>query len=141
MTNRARVAITLATALLFGAWSYGSAFAINPPGVLGSIWNASGWIVYGLAILSAFAVYRWWAVLPAVAPVAVTVYLHNMTNYEAPWREESIGDFSESPLIYALFVLAAILLQAAVLAIGLLLRAAWEWVRSRQREGSLPSSA
>ena len=140
MTDRSRATIALATALALGAFAYGSAFAISPPGVLGEIWDGSGWLIYGVSIFGVFLVYRWWAVLPAIAPVAVTVYLHNMTDYVAPWREESIGA-SDQPVVYILFVIAAIVLQAAILGVGLLLRAAWEWVHSGRRRSSLPGSA
>lgn len=128
MTNRSRVAIVLATALALGASAYGHAFAIHPPGVLADLWESS-WLLYGLAIVGVFLVYRWWALLPAIAPVAAIVYLHNMTDYVAPWREEPIGptSFSDEPVLYVLFAVIGILLEAAILAAGLLLRAAWEW--------------
>jgi len=142
MSNRSRVAITVVTTLALGAFTYGHAFAVSPPGVLRDVWEGS-WAIYGLAILGVFLVYRWWALLPAIAPVAVTVYLYNMTDYVAPWREESIGptSFSDEPVLYVMFVIGAILLEAAVLAVGLLLRATWEWVRSRRSGGSSPGSA
>lgn len=88
MSNRFRVAIMLATALMLGAEAYGHAFDISPPGALQDIWDHSGWVTYGLAVLGVFLIYRWWALLPAIAPVAVIVYLHNMTDYVPPWREE-----------------------------------------------------
>jgi hypothetical protein len=125
---------------LNGAGSaYGHAFDISPPGLLQDIWDHSSWIIYGLGVLGVFLVYRWWALLPAIAPVAVIVYLHNMTDYVAPWREESVG-FPDQPVVYILFVIAAIVLQAAILSVGLLLRAAWERVRSKRRGSSLPHS-
>jgi hypothetical protein len=143
MTNRSRVAITLATALVLGAEAYGHAFDISLPGALHGIWDHSNLVIYGLAILGVFLVYRWWALLPAIAPVAVIVYLHNMTDYVSPWREEPRGpsSFSDQPVLYVLFVLAGIALSAAFLSVGLLLRAAWKWVRSGRRAGSLPDSA
>ncbi len=143
MTNRSRAAITLATALVLGASTYGYAFDISLPGVLQNIWDNSNWVIYGLAVLGVFLVYRWWALLPAIAPAAVIFYLHNMTDYVSPWRVEPIGpsSFSDQPALYVLFVLVGIALQAAFLSVGLLLRAAWEWVHSRRRESSLPDSA
>lgn len=140
MSNGLRVAITLATALVLGADTYGHALDISPPGALQGIWDHSNGVTYGLAVLSVFLVYRWWALLPAIAPAAVIVYLHNMTDYVSPWRGESIGpsSFSDQPALYVLFVLAGIALQAAFLSVGLLLRAAWEWVHSRRRKSSLP---
>jgi hypothetical protein len=131
MTNRSRIAITVVTTLALGAFTYGHAFAVSPPGVLRDAWNSS-WAIYGLAVLGVFLVYRWWALLPAIAPAAVIVYLHNMTDYVAPWREEPIGpsSFSDQPVLYVIFVIVGILLEATILSIGLLLRATWEWVRS-----------
>lgn len=130
---RARVAIVLATALVLGASTYGYAFDISLPGALQDIWDHSNGVIYGLAIFGVFVVYRWWALLPAIAPAAVIVYLHNMTDYVAPWREEPIGptSFSDEPILYVMFVIGGILLEVAVLSVGLLLRAAWEWIRSR----------
>lgn len=127
MTDRFRVAITLATALVLGASTYGHAFDISPPGVLQDIWDDSEWMLYGLAIVGVFFVNRWWALLPAIAPVAVTVYLHSMTDYVSPWHEDE--DLSISPLFF-LLVIGAIVMRAAFLSIGLLLRAVWESVRS-----------
>ncbi len=142
MTDRSRVAITVVTTLALGAFTYGHAFAVSPPGVLRDVWEGS-WAIYGLAILGVFLVYRWWALLPAIAPAAVTVYLYNMTDYVAPWREESIGptSFSDEPVLYVMLVIVGVLLEAAVLSIGLLLRAAWEWVRSGERGSSSPDSS
>lgn len=142
MTNRSRVAITVVTTLALGAFTYGHAFGFSPPGVLRAAWD-SGWVLYGLAILGVFLVYRWWALLPAIAPAAVTVYIYNMTDYVSPWNGDAIGpsDFSDEPVLYALFVIGGILLEAAVLSVGLLLRAAWEWVRSGDCGSSSPGSS
>lgn len=143
MTNRHRVAITFATALVFGVYTYGGAVGISLPGPLQSIWDHGNWVVYGLAILGVFLVYRWWALLPAIAPAAVGVYLHTMTDYVEPWHGDAIGsfDFSDQPFLFTLLMIVGVALQAAVLSVGLLLRAAWERVRSGRRGGSLPDSA
>jgi hypothetical protein len=138
MTDRSRVAITLVTALVLGASTYGHAFDISPPGVLQDIWDDSYWMIYGLAVVGVFLVYRWWALLPAIVPVAVTIYLHSMTDYVSPWPEDE--NISVSPLFF-LLVIAGIVMQAAILSVGLLLRAAWEPVRSRRRRGTLSDSA
>ncbi len=131
MTDRSRVAITLATTLALGASTYGHAYDISLPGFLGDIWDDSNWLIYGLVVFGVFLVYRWWALLPAIAPVAVSIYLYNMTDYVPPWREESIGPshFSDQPALYLLFVIAGVVVNAAVFSVGLLLRAAWEWTR------------
>lgn len=143
MTNRSRVAITLATALMLGASTYGYAFEISLPGVLQGIWNHSNLVIDGLAILGVFLVYRWWALLPAIAPSAVVIYLHTMTDYVEPWHGDAFGsfNFSDQPGLYVLLAIVGIVLQAAFLSVGLLLRAAWERVRSGHRGGSLPDSA
>ncbi len=130
MTDRWRIAIVLATALMLGAFRYGHAFQFDPPGVLGEVWHGSvlGLAVYGLAILGVFLVYRWWALLPAIAPGAVNVYLHNFTDYVYPYRDEIGLSDADGPL-YVVLVILGTGLQAAYLALGLLLR--WVWERSR----------
>ena len=140
MTDRSRVAITLVTALALGAFTYGQAYAISPPGVLGDIWDHGGWVViYGLSVLGVFFVYRWWAILPAIAPVAVTIFLHTMTDYVPRYFEDE--NVSASPW-FLLLVVVGVCMEAAILSIGLLLRAAWErWMRSVRRGSSLPDSA
>jgi len=141
MTDRSRVAITLSTALAFGACTYGRAFDISPPGVLYNIWygSAFGWILFGLAVFGVSLVYRWWALLPAIAPAAVMIYLHNMTEYVSPWHDDLYDGLSDHPL-FVLFVIGGIIMGAAVLSAGLLLRAVWEWVGSGRRGGSLADS-
>lgn len=143
MTNRSRVAITVVTTLALGASTYGQAFDFSPPGVLQGIWDVSDGVIYGLAILGVFLVYRWWALLPAIAPAAVTVYLQSMTDYVEPWHGDAIGtfDFSDQPVLYVMFVIGGILLEAAFLSIGLLLRAGWEWIRRGRCRSSSPDSS
>jgi len=100
---------------------------------------ALAWVI----ILGVFLVYRWWALLPAIAPAAVILYLQIMTDYVEPWHGDAIGsiDFSGQPVLYVLVAIVGIALQAAVLSVGLLLRAAWERVRSGRRGDSLVDSA
>lgn len=138
-----RAAITLATAFVLGVSTYGHGFGISPPGVLQYIWNVNHWVIYGLAVLGVFLVYRWWALLPAIAPAAVTVYLYNMTDHVPLWNQDPVGPsgFSDQPVLYVLFVGIGIALEAAILSVGLLLRAAWEWVRSGDCGSSSPDSS
>jgi hypothetical protein len=142
MTSRSRAAITIVTALALGGYTYGHAFGLSPPGLLHDIWYGSGfrWLLYGLSILGVFLVFRWWALLPAIAPVAVTVYLHDATDYVSPWPEGSY-EGSSDPTLFVLLVLGGILIQAAFLSTGLLLRAGWEGVRSKRRGGSAAGSS
>jgi hypothetical protein len=131
MSNRARMVITAATTLLLGAFAYGNSFDLHLTGTLGYLWpNIAGWIVYGLAILAVFLVYRWWALLPALAPSAVGFYLYSLTDYEPPWRDEYAGGFSGASWVF--LVILGIVFQAALLSIGLLLRAGWEKFSARQ---------
>lgn len=120
---------------MLGASTYGQAFGFSPPGLLQDIWDVSNRAIYGLAVLGVFLVYRWWALLPAIAPAAVIAYIYNMTDYVSPWNGDPVGptSFSDQPVLYALFLIGAILLEAALLSVGLLLRAAWEWGRRGRR--------
>jgi hypothetical protein len=137
MSNRGRVAATVATALLLGAFSYANSFDLHLTGTLGSLWSHASWlVVYGLAIIAVFLVYRWWALLPALAPAAVGVYLYSLTDYEPPWRDEYAGGFSGAA--YVLLVILGIVLQAAMLSIGLLLRAGWEKFSARRSSPAAP---
>jgi hypothetical protein len=137
MSDRARLMITAAATLLLGAFAYGHSFDLHLTGALGYLWsNMSWWIVYGLAILAVFLVYRWWALLPALAPPAVGFYLYNFTDYEAPWRNEYAGHFSGAAWVFLL--LLEIVFQAAVLSIGLLLRAGWEKLSLRRSSPAAP---
>jgi len=141
MTDRSRIAITVVTTLALGASTYGHAFEVDPPGVLRDIWYGDlEAILFGLAIFGVFLVYRWWALLPAIAPAAVTVYLHHMTDYVYPFHEDFYENFSANPLLLVLFAIVWIGLLAAILSIGLLLRALWEAVRARRRGGPLTGS-
>jgi hypothetical protein len=138
MTNRVRVAITLATGLLLGAFFYGQAIYVSPPGVLNDIWESTifGFAVLGLAVFAVSLVNRWWALLPAIAPAAVYVYLYKFTDHNSPWSEDIWEALSEDPL-FAVLMGLTIDLFAAVLSVGLLLRAAWEWLGSGGSVGSL----
>ncbi|HEV2790277.1 MAG TPA: hypothetical protein VGV69_03145 [Solirubrobacterales bacterium] len=133
MSDRTRIAIVVATALLLGANAYGHAFEVDPPGVLYDLWYGSfEAIVYGLAVFAVFLAYRWWALLPAIAPMAVTVYLHELTDYSYPFHEDFYEGLSGRPLL-VLYVLFAIAATATFLSIGLLLRRLCEMARSRWR--------
>jgi hypothetical protein len=140
VTDRSRIAITFATALLLSAQAYGNAVDINPPGVLGDIWdsNAFALIMAGLPILSVFMVYRWWALLVGLAPVVVGVGLY-ATGYVSPEGEEI--DLSSLPwYLIGGIVLLETVGTAAFLSLGLLLRWVWERVRSRRRGGLVGST-
>lgn len=137
MSNCTRVGITLATALMLGANAYGHAFEVELHGTLRDIWfGPLEGIVLGLAVGAVFLVYRWWALLPALAPVAVTIYLHHLTDYVYPWHEDFYAGLTDRPLLLILFLIVQVAVYAALLSVGLLLRAGWEWIRSRRREES-----
>lgn len=124
MTTRTRIGVTLFSALALGVAQYGNAWSVGAPGSERDIWHWSLLAAYALAVIGVSLVDRWWALLPAVAPVAVTFYLYNLTSYSTPWDSESIGNPSE-PVFYAVLLLLGIALQAAVLSIGFLPRRAW----------------
>ena len=133
LTTAERIAITLATALMLGAATYVEAYSWEMPDLLTS------WPVrvapFVLAIAAVFVVYRWWALLPAIVPVLLNFYIHERPDYHPPWNEEGVSTEA------AIFLLAvAIVLFAAVFAIGLLLRWVYESVRSRwgPRQGAVP---
>jgi hypothetical protein len=141
MSNRTRVAITLASALMLGASTYGHAFEVDVHGFLHDLWYGPlEAIVLGLAVFAAFLVYRWWALLPALAPAVVTVFLHHMTDYASPWHEDLYAGLTDEPLLLVLFLVFGVAVYAACLSTGLLLRALWEWLRSKLRGDALPGS-
>lgn len=137
MTDRARIAICVGSAIALGASAYGHAVDISPPAVLGDIWDKSEAILLVLGIIGTFLVYRWWAVLSAIAPTAVTVCLYSFTDSHHRWSDSEWG-FSDHPVIYVLFVIAATLIGAAILSLGLLLRGGWEKLSARRSRRAEP---
>jgi len=134
ITDRVRVAIVVATALLLGASTYAGASGLDWPGV--------DLIVSGLAVLGVFLVYRWWALLAAVAPALVVTYLYAFTDYSSPEREDLAGAlFAEDPFVFLLLMAFGLFMQVVFLAVGLLLRWLWERVRERRHRGALPGVA
>lgn len=127
MTTRTRVAITVASALALGVTHYGSVWTTGEPGLVPHLWEWSFLAAYGFAIAGVFFVNRWWALLPAVSPFAVGLYIQLLTDYEYPWREEIVPTATLGYLGFAVIVVG---LQATVLAIGLLLR--WFWDAGRR---------
>lgn len=120
MTTRTRIGITAVAALALGVATYGA--AMSPPGR--DIWEWSELAAFGLALVAVFLVNRWWALLPAFVPSAVTFYLYTFTSYSTPWDSESIGN-PDQPVTYAILLLFVVALEAAVLSIGFLLRLVW----------------
>jgi hypothetical protein len=138
MTNRIRVAITIVSALALGITEYGSRWTAADPGIVSDVWGWSGMAAYLFAIVAVALVYRWWALLPALAPTAAVLYLEYLTDYEPPWERE--------PLILPVALLIAVFciqvaLQAGVLALGFLGRLIWDSNRDRwlSRRGRVPS--
>jgi hypothetical protein len=142
MRTRRRIAITAAVALLLGAETYARSFDLDLPGLLADVWyGPSGLFVYGLSILGVALVYRWWALLPALAPLAVGVYLRELTDYTYPWHEDLYASPLENPAGFLFLAALGVGYNAAWLSLGLLLRAVWEAVAGRfRRESSLGSS-
>ena len=132
MTTRIRFGITLASTLALGVAHYGQAMSIETPAHGQGLWGWGILAATALAIVGVALVDRWWALLPAAVPSAVSFYLYHLTNYSTPWDSESIGNPSE-PVFYVFLLLLGIALQAAVLALGFLLRRAWLWARGLYR--------
>jgi hypothetical protein len=138
MTTRTRIAITAASALALGVTHYGRTWTAGDPGLGRDLWGWSVLAAYGLAIVGVFLVDRWWALLPAVAPLAASFYIYNFTDYVYPWESESISVNGGLGLVLIVF---AIGFQAAVLSIGFLPRRLWDagrriWVSRRGRAPS-----
>jgi hypothetical protein len=138
MSTRTRVAITIASALALGITHYGSTWTAGDPGLARDLWRWSVPAAYGFAIFGVFLVDRWWALLPAFAPLAAGVYLYNFTDYVYPWESESIA--VSGPAGIVLFALG-VGIQAAVLSIGFLPRRVWDAGRRLgiSRRGRAPS--
>jgi len=132
MTTRTRIGITLASALLLGLTHYGRAMSIGARDLEGEIWNWSVLAASALALLGVALVNRWWALFPAVVPMAVNVYLYNLTGYSTPWESESIHLTAAGYLILAPLAIA---LHAGFLSLGFLLRRAWQWGQRLNRSG------
>lgn len=138
MTTRTRVTITVASALALGVTHYGSTWTAGDPGLTRDIWGWSVAAAYVLAIVGVFLVDRWWALLPALAPLAAGLYIDLGTGYVSPWREEMVPTTTGGYVVLAALGLG---LQAAVLSIGFLPRRVWGagrrmWV---SRRGRVPS--
>jgi hypothetical protein len=138
VTDRTRVAITAAIALVLGVTAYLDAIDLDPPGALDVVWRIWRVASFALAIFGVFLVYRWWALLAAIAPVAVWACIYNLTDLIAP-QSDSEWDFSDHPLLYCLYTVVAVFLQGALLAVGLLLRFGWERAGSHRRARAGPS--
>ena len=135
MSDRSRIAIVVGIALLLGGYTYAEMRYFQLSDTSNHAWATGYWVVCGIGALGVALVYRWWGLLPALASPAVSIFIHRFTDYEPPWREE--GDL---PLM-ALLVLGtlAVLLEAAFLSVGLLLRAVWEWIGRQRRRRQLLS--
>jgi hypothetical protein len=140
MTTRTRVAITLAATLAVAATEYGKAMSVTDFGLRGDLWDWGGLAAFAFALVGVSLVNRWWALLPAVAPSAVTFYLYSFTDYSTPWDSEGLV-FPSQPVFYAAALLFAAGLYAAVLAVGFLPRPIWRggrrlWLSHRGRAPS-----
>ena len=125
MSTRTRVAITVASALALAVTHYGQAMNATDFGQTRDLWTWGSMAAFGFALLAVVLVDRWWALLPAVIPSAVTFYLYSFTGYSTPWDSEGLV-FSSQPIIYAVVLLLVVGFHAAVLSIGFLPRLVWD---------------
>jgi hypothetical protein len=140
MTTRTRIGITLASALALGVTSYGRTMTSVSFGTTHEIW---GWALLAANLLAVIAVAvanRWWALLPAAVPTAVSAYIFNLTDFSTPWENESLHPI---PAAWLILGPVAITLQAALFSLGFLLRRIWvwgrRWYRSHSGQGFRPS--
>jgi hypothetical protein len=117
--NRTRVAITLGTTAILSVDIY---VRVWHPDLFGAVGMALPW---ALALVGVFVVYRWWALLPAIAVPVVYGYAYNYTSYHDRWASESVT--FGSPVANAL---VDIVICLVVFAVPLALRSLWEALRS-----------
>lgn len=137
MTTRTRVAITVASAVALAVTQYGegSVRSLGDPGLERDIWGGSVLAAYGLAVVGVFFVNRWWALLPALVPMATGLYLEYLTDYTYPWESESIRPSGRLGFLVLPFF--SIAFFAAMLSIGLLARRVWDAVMGSAVRGRL----
>jgi hypothetical protein len=140
MTTRTRIAITAAAALALAVTHYGQAMNVTDFGQTRDLWAWGNAAAFGFALLAVVLVNRWWALLPAAIPSAVTFYLYTFTDYSTPWDSEGLV-FPSQPIFYAVVLLFVVGFHAAVLSIGFLLRPVWRAARRLwiSRRGRVPS--
>lgn len=107
MSKRLRIGITVATAVLLGAYTCVTSTDVLLPGALDGIVNSGvfGGVAWGLALLGAFLVYRWWALLPALAPIAVLVFDRNFVGHDIPLREDIFQLSAYNPVFFSVVVI------------------------------------
>jgi hypothetical protein len=140
MRTRTRIAITVASALVLGVTEYGRSWTAGDPGLAPDLWQWGAAAAYALAIVGVAIVKRWWALAPALAPTVSLLYLESFTDYAPPPSQEREPLVLPLPFVIVVFCLQ-VALQAAVLAIGFLLRLLWDAGRRRcvSRRGRAPS--
>jgi hypothetical protein len=124
MTTRTKIAITVASALALAITNYGQAMSVTDFGLQQDLWDWGALAATLLAVVGVSLVNRWWALLPAAIPSAVTYYLYSFTDYSTPWDSEGLI-YPSQPFIYAAVLLFVVGLHAAVLSIGFLPRPVW----------------
>jgi len=114
MSTAGRVAITVFTTLLLGAYTYANAFDLDRDGTLATIAYSpvAGWALVVLLVLTVALVNRWWALSPALVPFAVLFYLHEATDYDYPYHEDP----------YPGLVLTGTVFLLAIASLGFVLR-------------------
>jgi hypothetical protein len=130
MNTRTRIAITLASALALAVTAYGRTLTSVSLGMAHEIWGWASLAAYALAVIAVALVNRWWALLPAAVPMAVSAYIYNLTDFSTPWENESLHPTAAAWLI---LVPIAVALQAAFFSLGFLLRGIWHWGRRWHR--------
>ena len=120
MSNLARGALVLLTAVMVGTQTYVGASDLDRDGALGTLMfsPAAGLALFlVLPVLAIALVNRWWALSLALVPLAVEFYLHEATDYVYPFHEDP----------YPALVIFSTGILLVIYSLGFLLRFAFDW--------------
>jgi hypothetical protein len=125
MTDRKRIAITVASALALAVTGVGRQWTVGS-GLVTHIWAFAFLAACGVAVIGVFFVNRRWALLPAFSTVGVGLLAAAIYTPPDPWSYESYSVSFGVEIVFLLFAAAAF---AAFLAIGLVARRIWDRFR------------
>jgi hypothetical protein len=132
MSTRTRIWITVASAAatagagVANQWSSGPGTHPWPFVLLGA---------YALAVVGAFLVGRWWALLPALSMTAIGFLAATIHPTAERWSSESIP---ATPGVVITVLVFLVLVQATLLSLGLLARWIWDAFRHPDLPATTP---
>ena len=120
---RLRLAVTVALALLLGAWAYLDEWTYQQGGSLATAVDSAPVVVaiFVITILAGALVGRAWVLLALLGPIASLAYLES-TGHRGP---DGISPLTSAPGIFLLVWLALLL------ALGIALASLWRFVRDQ----------